>query len=392
MKKKILLFLVILLVAFFRTTLIGASSLSEKNYKNYLIRNEKLIRISNKVEQEMLKSDGKYPSYYGGMYISDNATNLVLQIVKDNIPNESSELFSIYEKIIKMDDAIKIEYVKNSYIELQKVYEQINDYYKKVDYKISKSKFNEYASHYVDIKSNSVVVSLYDSKTTTQNENNIKTKEQLSKKFKQEVINSSVLNFQIGQQMVSESQQIKAGQEISTEKGKCSMGYRVKINGKAGYITAGHCFSGNGQSATGGTVKKYQRKGKVDAAFVQTTSSYNPLNDLDDPKNGITKLNSTMCPVLRVGGAIAHVGAVSGYKSGTIKSINYSANNGGIAYTNLIAVDYVSAGGDSGGSVFVPTSSGEGLVAGIHMGSINSNTKVVVNAENIYAAFGYSRY
>ena len=44
------------------------------------------------------------------------------------------------------------------------------------------------------------------------------------------------------------------------------------------------------------------------------------------------------------------------------------------------------------GPVFVPSSNGEGLVAGIHKGSVNSNTKVFVNADNIYAAFGYSRY
>lgn len=392
MKNKILLFLSILVVTIFGITSVNASTLSKDNYLNYLKRNERMIELSSKVEQEMLKYNDKYPSYYGGMYIEDNATNLVLQIVEKNIPNELSDEFLIYEKIINMDSAIKIEYVKNSYTELQNVYEQINDYYKAVDYVVAKAKFKEYTAHYVDIKNNSVVVSVHDSKVKMKDINNEMEKTRLSEKFKNEVINSNILDFQIGQQMVSEATPIKAGQGISVPGGTCSMGYRVKIGGKAGYITAGHCFSGIGQSATGGTVTKYKRGGKVDAAFVQTTSSFEPLNTLAHPKNGITRLNNTMCPTLRVGGAIAHDGITSGYQSGTIKSLSYSATDDGISYTNLIAVDYVSDGGDSGGSVFVPSSNGEGLVAGIHMGSIDSNTKVVVNANNIYATFGYSRY
>lgn len=46
--------------------------------------------------------------------------------------------------------------------------------------------------------------------------------------------------------MVTESTAIKAGQGITTlgKPNNCSMGYRVKVNGKAGYITAGHCFNG----------------------------------------------------------------------------------------------------------------------------------------------------
>ena len=392
MKKVIGLFLCVFVVVIFGITSVSALSASKNDYINYLKRNEAMVELSNKVEQEMLKFNGEYPSYYGGMYISDNATNLVLQIVEKNIPDSKSDNFSSYEKIINLDDAIKIEYVNNSYMELEQVYDAINKYYEDVDYEVAKAEFNEYTAHYVDIKSNSVVVSAYDNSVQTRSANTEIMKDDLAEKFKEEVIDSSVIDLKIGQEMQNEATSIKAGQGISTPLGTCSMGYRVKIGGKAGYITSAHCFSGNGQSATGGTVKKYKRSGKVDAAFVETTSSYQSLNTLAHPKNGITKLNNTMCPILRVGGAIAHDGITSGYQSGTIKSTSYSASSDGIAFTNLIAVNYVSDGGDSGGAVFVPSSNGEGLVAGIHMGSVNSNTKVVVNADNIYAAFGYSRY
>ena len=356
MKNRIIIFLSIFIVTIFGTTLVNASSLSNDDYMNYIKRNESMLELSNKVEQEMLKYNKEYPSYYGGMYIGDTATNLVLQIVKKNIPDTQSNDFSSYEKIIKMSDAITIEYVDNSYTELKNVYEQINNYYKAVDYKVAKAEFNEYSAHYVDVKSNSVVVSVYDNNAKAKSVDSEMTKQSLATKFKKEVLNTNIIKFENGQKLENEANQIKAGQGISVPGGTCSEG------------------------------------GKVDAAFVQTTSSYEPLNTLANPKYGITKLNNTMCPFLRVGSAIAHDGVTSGYQSGTIKSLNYSGNFDGIAFTNLITADYVSAGGDSGGPVFVPSSNGEGLVAGIHKGSVNSNTKVFVNADNIYAAFGYSRY
>lgn len=393
-KNKILLFLGILAITIFGVASVNASSLSKNDYQNYLERNEKMVELSNKVEKEILNYNGEYPSYYGGMYIGDNATSLVLQIVEKNIPSEQSIEFSSYEKAIKMDKSITVEYVNNSYTELQNIYEQINNYYKKVDYVVARAAFSEYSGHYIDIKNNSVVVYVDDNNAQTMSTNNEKTKKELETKFEEKVFSSSVLEFKLGQKMVTEATAIKAGQGITTQgyANNCSMGYRVKIGGKAGYITSAHCFNGKGDSATGGTVTEYKHSGKVDAAFVQTTSSYEPLNTLAHPKNGITTLNNTMCPILRVGGAIAHDGITSGYQSGTILSVSYSANSNGVAFTNLIAVNYVSAGGDSGGSVFVPSSNGEGLVAGIHMGSVNTTTKVVVNADNIYAAFGYMRY
>lgn len=172
------------------------------------------------------------------------------------------------------------------------------------------------------------------------------------------------------------------------------MGYRVKINGNSGYITAGHCFSGTGQSATGGTVTKYQESGKVDAAFVKTTSSYSPSNSLYYTSSSITTLNNTLCPVLSVNQAIAKAGQTTGYTSGKIKSLNYSGTYDGIYFTNLIAADYSTQGGDSGGAVFVPSvvsgTTGAPL-AGINKGT-SSYGSAFVNADQIYLAFGYSRY
>ena len=118
MKNKILIFLGILVASVCGITSVRASNLSNDNYQNYLKRNEKMVELSNRVEQEMLKHSSAYPAYYGGMYIGADAKNLVLQIVEKNIPDEKSNDFSSYDKIIKIDDAIIIEYVDNSYTEL----------------------------------------------------------------------------------------------------------------------------------------------------------------------------------------------------------------------------------------------------------------------------------
>ena len=170
------------------------------------------------------------------------------------------------------------------------------------------------------------------------------------------------------------------------------MGYRVKINNNPGYITAAHCFSGLWSSATGGTVTRYKFGGKVDAAFVQTTSLYTPLNTLLYPGGGVSTLNNSMSPTLVVGGTIAHSGFVTGYSSGTILSLNYSGNFSNVLFTNLISANYTSAIGDSGGPAFVPTANNGGLVAGIHKGSAGITTKIIVNADYILAEFNYVRY
>lgn len=87
----------------------------------------------------------------------------------------------------------------NSYTELQDAYEQINNYYKAVDYEVAKAEFNEYSAHYVDVKSNSVVVSVYDNNAKVRNANSEIIKQALATKFKENVLNSNVVKFESGQ-------------------------------------------------------------------------------------------------------------------------------------------------------------------------------------------------
>ena len=349
--------------------------------------NQEQANVISEIEKEMQKES--YPSYYGGSYISDDSSHVILQIVKENIPKTvNSRAITSYNKIRNVSNNIEIQYVKNSYKELEEINNKLVEYYSSENADIS-----NLGSHYVDVFNNVVVVELLDNTSTKVN--NLKQVTFDGNMYKTKALDSDVIVFVKGERQTDHATTLKAGQQISVPGGLCSMGYRVKIGGKAGYITAGHCFSGTGQSATGGTVKKYKESGKVDAAFVQTTSSYSPSNSLYYTSGSITTLNNTLCPILSVNQAIAKAGRTTGYTSGKIKNLNYSGNYDGIYFTGLVAADYSTEGGDSGGAVFVPsnaTSAGGGApVAGINKGTSSYGAAFVKDTE-IYQAFGYSRY
>lgn len=384
MKNKIFILLSAFIFAFIASTMsVNAQTLY--NNKTLMINNEQ-SKVSSQIEEIMKKES--YPSYFGGVYISDDSSHVILQIVEDNIPKAKSSIeYSIFDKIKKISSDIEIQYVKNSYKELNDINDRLIEYFSSKDADIS-----NLGAHYVDAFNNVVVVELLNN-----NSNKIRgLKQQVfdGNTYKTKSLDSDIIVFAQGEQQHNHATTLKAGQKISVSGGTCSMGYRVKINGASGYITAGHCFSGTGQNATGGTVTKYKESGKVDAAFVQTTSSYSPSNSLYYTSGSITTLNNTLCPILSVNQSIAKVGYKTGYTSGQIKNLNYSGNYDGIYFTGLIAANYTTDNGDSGGAVFVPSnvsgSSGAPL-AGINKGT-SSYGSAFVNADEIYMAFGYSRY
>ena len=373
--KKIKLFLLLLPFLF-----INAVNAQTKYDSKTLQLNEKNTQVTSKI-MTIMESES-YPLYYGGTYISDDSSSVILQIVKENIPESTdSRALTTYNKIVNMDQNIKIEYVKNSYSKLNEINNKLVKHYSSKSTDIS-----NLSSHYVDIFSNKVIVELLDNSS----EKTLELKQNVLKETKD--LTSEVIEFKIGRKQQNHATSLNAGQSIATNgiPNNCSMGYRVKINGVSGYITAGHCFNGTGESATGGTATRYKESGTVDAAFVQTTSSYTPTNTLAYKPFGIADLNATMSPVLSVNTVVAKSGYKTGYTTGQIKSLNYSGTYDGIYFTNLIAANYSTAGGDSGGPVFTPGSSNS-LVAGINKGT-SSYGSAFVNADQIYSAFGYIRY
>ena len=382
--------IVLMLLCVFTLGIIGkvvpVNAQTTLDAKTLRLNNEQANVIS-KIEEEMQKES--YPSYYGGSYISDDSSHVILQIVKEKKKKSiNSKASSSYNKIRDIANNIEIQYVKNSYKDLEEINNKLVEYYSSENADIS-----NLGSHYVDVFNNVVVVELLDNTTTKVN--NLKQVTFNGNVYKTKALDSDVIVFKKGEKQTDHATTLKAGQQISTSAGLCSMGYRVKIDGKAGYLTAGHCFSGTGQSATGGTSKKYKRSGTVDAAFVQTTSSYSPSNSLYYTSGSIKTLNNTLCPTLAVNQAIAKAGYKTGYTSGKIKSLNYSGTYSNIYFTGLVATDYSTDHGDSGGAVFVPsnaTSAGGGApVAGINKGTSSYGGAFVKDTE-IYKAFGFSRY
>lgn len=345
------------------------------------------LRLEDKIKEYY---NDEYPNYFGGVHLSEDATNVVLKIVKENIPDESSLNYKIYDEIVNFDKTIKVEYVKNSYNELNNINEKLNEYFS------SNIKNENIISNYVDIINNNITVEFNNSlndieKKSLFNSDKLKS---IKKYYDEKII---VLN--LSEEKNTMATTIKSGGSISTQGGICSMGFRTKYNGKAGYVTAGHCVQ-NGVNSTipSGNVKLYQfsNNQNYDYAFIQTNSSYSPSNALAY-NNGIsTKLAvSTAKPNFVVNTPIAKVGATTGFTTGQVKALNVSVyySNENKIIKGLVSSNLKSADGDSGGVVLLPysDSNGGGIPIGILSGG-NGTLMYFTSINNLPAALRTGRY
>lgn len=140
----------------FLTFVIITNKVSANVYTQEEIENNtKQLELANNIESFILnQNNGIYPEYYGEMYISDDSLNVVIQIVKKNIPKRNTKEYIEYTKIFNIANNIKIEYVSNTYNELNKTNNNLKDYY--INIKNNK----ELNAFYVDTIKNVVVVDL----------------------------------------------------------------------------------------------------------------------------------------------------------------------------------------------------------------------------------------
>lgn len=107
-----------------------------EDYKEKLANNYKAVKNAQKMENTFKKNGNGtsiYPQYIGGLYINEN-DNLVIQVVKKNIPNSKNKEYSNYEKIKQIDNNANIEYVEYSYEELKNIHDIVlNEYFGKVE-------------------------------------------------------------------------------------------------------------------------------------------------------------------------------------------------------------------------------------------------------------------
>ena len=236
-----------------------------EDYKEKLANNYKAVKNAQKIENTFKKNGNGtsiYPQYIGGLYINEN-DNLVVQVVKKNIPNSKNKEYSNYEKIKQIDNNANIEYVEYSYEELKNIHDIVlNEYFGKVE---------NIRGLYINTSSNRVIIELE------------KYNEKEIKKIKENVINSEMISFEQAGSFENIAN-INHGAQFTSYIGKgCSYGYRAKTStGQVGIVSAGHCFSGTGNTISGvGTVTMHRNNTTLDAAFIATNSGITPTNTVN---------------------------------------------------------------------------------------------------------------
>lgn len=140
----------------FLTFVMITSKVSANGYSQEEIeKNMEQVELVSKIEGFILRHNNDvYPEYYGGMYISDDSLKVIIQIVEKNIPNQNTIEYTNYEEIFNISDSINIEYVSNSYNELEKVNDELKEHY------LNTKNNDELNAFYVDTIKNKVVVDL----------------------------------------------------------------------------------------------------------------------------------------------------------------------------------------------------------------------------------------
>jgi len=352
-----------------------------EEYPEKLLRNQNSVKEARKIENLLIKNSKEtiYPNYIGGLYINNN-DDLVIQIVRKNIPKQNTVEYLTYQKLLLNDNKI-ISYVDYSYEELNKIHDVI---------------LNEYMGNYENLKG--LYVSPISNRVVVELEN---CSDELIKQFKEEVVDSPMISFVTWYDYKKIATVNPGAKYISSVPSSCSYGYRAKTStGQVGIVSAGHCFKKKGNTIPGiGTVTKYQNNGSLDAAFIATDNGVVLTNTLNNkpPFGNVTTISTTVGSLF-VGQAIAKVGYATGYSNGSVNAASYSYTANGITYTDLVKANLPSSNGDSGGIVFedgvtFPNNSFKTLGIMNSKGTgANEGQSLITKASKINSSFGLSRY
>lgn len=394
--KKINFFLIILslVIPFFYTNASTVEFINEKekglkeylgeNYKERIIKNSTSANTITEIESLINKTSlensfGKsYPNYLGGLYIN-NSDEVVIQIVKNKIPNKltAKEEYNLYSNIISLDKSSKIEYVDYSYNEINEVMRILESYYTANYYTGNIEAF------YDDITNNRIVVEL---KKYSQDEIN---------KFKRDIIDSDLIYFIESKEYTEYLTSYFPGQGILSL--GCSVGFRAKLGNSIGFVTAGHCVSEIGQEIPlYGSVEKRKFSGKIDASWISLYPQYTVVNSLKfHAGTGVSTIPLNNSPVTKfvVGELYGKSGMSSKYTYGKITSL--SSNMNGI--TGMVGTNIYATNGDSGGVVFKILGTGAKptayITSGIvHGGPSGGGNMSFVRAQDIVSSFGLTTY
>ena len=172
-----------------------------REVEDFYERNYQLTFVARDVEAFFKYRFGDvYPDFYGGMYISDDSYNLIVQIVEEKIPEKGIMEYYYYNELSTIDERIKLEYVKYSYNELLNINNTITDYFS------NNKVFEDLNSWYIDVYNNRVVV------------NFVEATDSIKKEFKDKVIDSEIVVFESALDNINEDDICKnCPKEIGTD-------------------------------------------------------------------------------------------------------------------------------------------------------------------------------
>jgi hypothetical protein len=339
-----------------------------------------------------LNRDYILPDFMGGLYIN-NEDNLVVQIVKANIPNEEQRSRVLYDEVLEVRSNIIIEYVEYSNNELYEVHNAV------LSYMLINGNASNIIAVFVDVTTNRVVVELaiYN--------------EEEKKMFRSEVIDSELILLKKGELKITTR---NPGGPLSFG---CSVGYRARkaTSGalSAGFVTAGHCVQRRwaiGWTISGyGILREQQFAQNLDAAWISTANlqlpqptnawhAYPPFN----PPSGTLSTTVTIFPT--TGTRVGRIGMTTRWQTGSITNQNWSGvvrhcfNPSCTDFldrtlTRQVGTNVMNRGGDSGGIVYhMPNPTLQPNVRNTAGISVAGNNMIFTRADLINAAWGLSRY
>lgn len=116
-------------------------------------KNIEKTQLAQQVESSIKQS---YSSSFAGLYISDDSENLIVQLKKEESFDLTSQASLIANNLEELDNSIIIEYVENSYEELNEVNNKIIEYFTS-----DNVEYTNLSANYVDVKENVVIVELF---------------------------------------------------------------------------------------------------------------------------------------------------------------------------------------------------------------------------------------
>lgn len=347
-----------------------------KDFKDKIQKNIEITNISNNIDKKFFdikKNQIDYPNNFGGKYINED-NKLVIQITKgSDITNITSDT----------DNTI-IEYVDNSYAKLEKINNEIINYFTS-----NVSSNDIIITNYIDVINNKVIVELPTNSTEEQNW------------FKNNILNSNLIEFIKNENTLVTTSSYNSGGSFG---GFCTIGYRAKLNGVEGFVTAGHCvddYSIGTLIGNYGKIQKITTSGSFDAAFISLSSNNSVSNTLSNAAAYTISLNTTAYTTYTVGTLIAKSGITTGATTGSITNTNYSTNATGNYISNLVLTTAQCNNGDSGGPVYRPgtASNSTGTIVGIVHGKVVPTDNTSANGSMIFSksslinsSYGLVRY